>query len=35
MDVFNFLMAGFEVALQPQNLLIALIGAFIGTIFGV
>lgn len=34
MDVFNFLMAGFEVALQPQNLLIALIGAFIGTIVG-
>ena len=34
MDVLNFLMAGFEVALQPQNLLIAFIGAFIGTIVG-
>lgn len=34
MDVLNFLMMGFEVALQPQNLLIALIGAFIGTIVG-
>lgn len=34
MDVLSFLMMGFEVALQPQNLLIALIGAFIGTIVG-
>lgn len=34
MDVLNFLMMGFEVALQPQNLLIAFIGAFIGTIVG-
>lgn len=34
MDVLNFLMMGFEVALQPQNLLIALIGAFIDTIVG-
>ena len=34
MDIFNFLMTGFEVALQPQNLLIAFIGAFIGTIVG-
>ncbi len=34
MDVLNFLMMGFEVALQPQNLLIAFIGAFIGTVVG-
>lgn len=34
MDILNFLMMGFEVALQPQNLLIAFIGAFIGTIVG-
>jgi putative tricarboxylic transport membrane protein len=34
MDVLNFLIMGFEVALQPQNLLIAFIGAFIGTIVG-
>ncbi|WP_180129816.1 tripartite tricarboxylate transporter permease [Acinetobacter sp. YH12057] len=34
MDIFNFLMTGFEVVLQPQNLLIAFIGAFIGTIVG-
>lgn len=34
MDVLSFLMMGFEVALQPQNLLIAFIGAFIGTIVG-
>ena len=34
MDVLNFLIMGFEVALQPQNLLIALIGAFIGTVVG-
>lgn len=34
MDVLNFLIVGFEVALQPQNLLIAFIGAFIGTIVG-
>lgn len=34
MDIFNFLIMGFEVALQPQNLLIAFIGAFIGTVVG-
>lgn len=34
MDVLSFLMMGFEVALQPQNLLIAFIGAFIGTVVG-
>ena len=34
MDILNFLMMGFEVALQPQNLLIAFIGAFIGTVVG-
>ncbi len=34
MDVLSFLMTGFEVALQPQNLLIAFIGAFVGTIVG-
>ncbi len=34
MDVLSFFNDGFEVALQPQNLLIALIGAFIGTIVG-
>lgn len=34
MDTFNFLMHGFEIATTPQNLLIALFGAFIGTIVG-
>lgn len=34
MDVFEYLMYGFQVALTPQNLFIALIGAFIGTIVG-
>lgn len=34
MEILNFLMMGFEVALQPKNLLIAFIGAFIGTIVG-
>ncbi len=34
MDTFDYLMQGFQVALLPQNLLIALIGAFIGTIVG-
>ncbi|UOO88347.1 tripartite tricarboxylate transporter permease [Vitreoscilla massiliensis] len=34
MDVFNYLMHGFQVAMLPENLLIALIGAFIGTIVG-
>lgn len=34
METLNFLMHGFAIAMQPQNLLIALIGAFIGTIVG-
>ena len=34
MEVLSFLMAGFEVALQPQNILIAFIGAFSGTVVG-
>ena len=34
MDTFDFLMHGFAVASTPQNLLIALIGAFLGTIVG-
>ena len=34
MDVFGYLMHGFQVAMLPENLLIALIGAFIGTIVG-
>ena len=34
METFEFLMHGFSIAMTPQNLLIALIGAFIGTIVG-
>lgn len=34
MDTLNFLMQGFAVATTPQNLIIALVGAFIGTIVG-
>ena len=34
MDTLAYLAHGFEIALQPQNLLIAFIGAFIGTIVG-
>lgn len=34
METLGFLSLGFEVALQPTNLLIALLGAFIGTIVG-
>ena len=34
METFDFLMHGFSVAMLPKNLLIALIGAFIGTIVG-
>ncbi len=34
MDILNYLSLGFSIALQPYNLLIALIGAFIGTIVG-
>lgn len=34
METFEFLMHGFAIALTPENLMIALIGAFIGTIVG-
>ncbi|QEY23755.1 tripartite tricarboxylate transporter permease [Neisseria animalis] len=34
MDTLNFLMSGFAVALEPQNLMLALFGAFLGTIVG-
>ncbi|MDU7868127.1 MAG: hypothetical protein E7J78_13445, partial [Pantoea sp.] len=34
MDTWSFLMQGFAVAMTPENLLIALIGCFIGTIVG-
>ncbi|MFL6718748.1 MAG: tripartite tricarboxylate transporter permease [Burkholderiaceae bacterium] len=34
MDTFSFLASGFAVALQPMNLLMAAIGAFIGTVVG-
>ncbi|MET0961620.1 MAG: tripartite tricarboxylate transporter permease, partial [Noviherbaspirillum sp.] len=34
MDTFSFLATGFSVALQPTNLLVATIGAFIGTVVG-
>ncbi|MGM8890246.1 tripartite tricarboxylate transporter permease, partial [Psychrobacter sp. 1Y1] len=34
METFDFLMQGFGVAMLPKNLLIALIGAFIGTVVG-
>ncbi|MBE0442699.1 MULTISPECIES: tripartite tricarboxylate transporter permease [unclassified Psychrobacter] len=34
METFNFLMHGFAVASTPENLMIALVGAFIGTIVG-
>ncbi len=34
MDTLNYLMAGFSVALTPTNLMLALIGAFLGTIVG-
>ncbi len=34
MDTFNYLLGGFAVALTPTNLLVAAIGAFIGTIVG-
>lgn len=34
MDTLQFLSLGFEVALQPNNILIAFIGAFIGTVVG-
>ena len=34
MDTWMYLTQGFEVALVPQNLIIALIGCFVGTIVG-
>lgn len=34
MDTWFYLSQGFEVALTPQNLMIALIGCFVGTIIG-
>ncbi|MDB2449100.1 tripartite tricarboxylate transporter permease, partial [bacterium] len=34
MDTLNFLMQGFAVALQPQNLMFAVFGAFVGTLIG-
>ena len=34
METFNFLMHGFAVASTPENLMIALVGAFIGTVVG-
>lgn len=34
MDTWLYLLQGFEVALTPQNLLVALIGCFVGTIIG-
>ena len=34
MDTFNYLLDGFTVALQWKNLLLALFGAFLGTIVG-
>ena len=34
MDTLNYLMAGFAVALTPTNLMLAVIGAFLGTIVG-
>jgi putative tricarboxylic transport membrane protein len=34
MDVFSYLATGFAVALEPTNLLVAAIGAFLGTVVG-
>jgi putative tricarboxylic transport membrane protein len=34
MDTLNFLAQGFDVALRGQNLLVALFGAFVGTVVG-
>lgn len=34
MESLNFLMQGFDVALRPTNLLMALFGAFVGTVVG-
>src|SRR5918997_5820779 len=35
MDVLNDVIAGFGIALSPQNLLFALVGCLIGTLVGV
>ena len=34
METLNFLLQGFDVALRPTNLLMALFGAFVGTVVG-
>ena len=34
METLNFLMQGFDVATRPVNLLVALFGAFVGTVVG-
>ena len=34
METLNFLWQGFDVATRPMNLLVALFGAFVGTIVG-
>ena len=34
METLNFLMQGFDVATRPTNLLMALFGAFVGTVVG-
>lgn len=34
MDVFSYLATGFAVALEPTNLMVAAIGAFLGTVVG-
>ena len=34
METLNFLMQGFDVATRPTNLLVALFGAFVGTVVG-
>jgi putative tricarboxylic transport membrane protein len=35
LEIFPLLMQGFQIAFQPENLLLALAGAFLGTIVGV
>ena len=35
MDIFNGLLQGFSVALTPTNLLMCLVGTFLGTVIGV
>ena len=34
METLNFLLQGFDVATRPTNLLVALFGAFVGTVVG-